>query len=99
MDYDEEAEVLGELGAREDADAVDGLRDRVVEVVDDGDEETLLEELEHGVRPDEASASRHEDAPLLLLTLRHGRGDREEGATHVSREGKAEGFMGMCERG
>lgn len=64
--YDEEVEILSEFGAGEVANAIDRLGNGVVQVVDNGYEEALLQELEHGVRADEARAASHEDAPLRL---------------------------------
>lgn len=56
-----EVEVGGELGADELADAINGLSDGVVEVVDDGDPEPPLEELDHSVGPNEACPAGNKD--------------------------------------
>lgn len=66
-----ETEVLGEVGAGQDADAVDSLLEGVVEVVDDRDEESLLEKLQHGMAADEARPTRHQDAPFNLPLRPH----------------------------
>lgn len=57
-----EMEVLGQIRAGQSPHPVDGLLDGVVEVVDDGDAESLPKELEHGVGADEAGPSRHQYA-------------------------------------
>lgn len=57
-----EVEVGGEVGTDELADAVKShLGDGAVDVVNDGDPESRLEELEHGVDPDEACPASDED--------------------------------------
>lgn len=93
--YDEEVEILSEFGAGEVANAIDRLGNRVVQVVHDGYEEALLQELEHGVRADEARAASHEDTPLrLLLHLSGGRRRRHRReAMQKSREGWPEGAL------
>lgn len=59
--YDVEVEVGGKVGTDELADALHGLRYGVVEVVDDGDPEAALEELDNCVGPDEARPAGDED--------------------------------------
>lgn len=49
-----ETKLPGELGAHQVPNPIDSLNDGVVEVVDDGDGESLVEELNHRVAADEA---------------------------------------------
>lgn len=65
--YDVELEVAGEVGAGEVPDAIDGVLDGVVEVVDDGDVEPLEQQLQHRVGPYEPGPTRHQDALPFAL--------------------------------
>ena len=62
-----ELEVSGQIGPGEVPDPIYGVLDGVVEVVDDADVEATGEQLQHGVGPDEAGPTRHQDALRLAL--------------------------------
>ena len=66
---DDELEVLGRFGANDDLDAVLDLRGGVGEVIDDDDLVVLLEQLDHGVAADEASAAGDEHAGVFGIDL------------------------------
>lgn len=56
-----EFEFLGELRTHELSNPIDGLGDRVVEIVDDGDPEPIFQELNHGVGANETSPTGHKN--------------------------------------
>jgi len=56
-----ECEVVGKVRTNKTANPVNGFDDGVVEVVDYGNPETLLEKLKHGVGSDEARPTRHQN--------------------------------------
>lgn len=56
-----EGEVVGKVRTDKTANPVNGFDDGVVEVVDNGNPETLFEKLEHRVGSDEARPTRHQN--------------------------------------
>lgn len=59
-----ELEVFGEVRANDFTDTVDGFHAGIIEIVDDGDMEAVMEKLNHRVSADEAGTAG--DQNLLL---------------------------------
>lgn len=67
--YLSKVELLGEMRTNELPNPVDGFDNRVVEVIDDRDLKTFLQELNNGMRPDESSTA--SDKNVLLHRRTH----------------------------